>query len=113
MSDYYYNQDNNTYETLITGNESSAPNRGLAIICYCFSWIGFIIALIGGDRTDPYFRHHINQALVINLFSLIGVIPIIGWIWDVFMFVILIFSLVSAVKENTDPVPVFGKIHLL
>ena len=37
-------------------------NKIAAIAAY-ISWIGFLIAIIIGDRTDRYLNHHLNQAL--------------------------------------------------
>ncbi|MBQ3786996.1 MAG: hypothetical protein II799_06945 [Lachnospiraceae bacterium] len=85
----------------------------MAVLCYLFTWVGFIIAFVAGDRNDPYFKHHLNQALVLHLFSLIGLIPFIGWVWGIFMFVMYVLAVMSAIKETTEPVPVFGGIHLL
>lgn len=39
------------------------------IVAY-LTWIGFIIALVSGDKENSKF--HLNQALVLNLFALIG-----------------------------------------
>ena len=56
-------------------------NKIAAIAAY-ISWIGFLIAIIIGDRTDRYLNHHLNQALVINILSIFGgaltIIPILG-----------------------------------
>ena len=56
-----------------------------SIIAYFFGIIGLIIAYFGGDREGAKF--HINQALVIFLFSLLSMVPLIGWIWGIFMIV--------------------------
>ena len=42
------------------------------IVAY-LTWIGFIIAICAGDKDGAIF--HVNQALVIMLFSLLAVIP--------------------------------------
>ena len=54
------------------------------IVAY-LTWIGWLIALLAGDKEGAKF--HINQALVILLFSLLSIIPCIGWIWGIFMIV--------------------------
>ena len=40
-------------------------NKTAAIAAY-ITWIGFIIAICIGDRSDRYVAHHLNQALVIT-----------------------------------------------
>ena len=47
------------------------------------------------------------------LFSLIGIIPFIGWIWGLFMFVCQIIALVYACKGIAKPVLFFGTIRII
>ncbi|MCD7933828.1 MAG: hypothetical protein LUF77_00695 [Oscillospiraceae bacterium] len=80
------------------------------IIAY-LTWIGLIIAFIMGDREGAKF--HLNQALVILLFSLLGMIPLVGWIWSIFIFICWLIGLIAAIQDVEKPVPLLGKIHLL
>ncbi|MCM1180905.1 MAG: hypothetical protein NC347_11650 [Clostridium sp.] len=85
--------------------------RITGIVAY-ITWIGLLIAIIAGDKEGAKF--HINQALVIYLFTLIGaIIPCIGWLWDVFMLICWVMGLVSAINEEEKPVPVIGSIKLI
>lgn len=79
------------------------------IVAY-ITWIGLIIAVCIGDREGAKF--HVNQALVIFLFSLLSGIPIIGWIWGVFIFVCWIMGLIAAVNEEEKEVPLIGGIRI-
>ena len=78
------------------------------IVAY-LTWIGFIIALVAGDKENSKF--HLNQALVLNLFALIGSfswIPIIGiltGIWSLFVFVCWIIGFVAAINGEEKEVP--------
>lgn len=81
-----------------------------SIVAY-ISWIGLIIAFCAGDSEGAKF--HLNQALVIYLFSLLGIIPFIGWIWSIFMVVCWIMGLVAAINQEEKPVPLIGNITLL
>lgn len=80
------------------------------IVAY-LTWIGFLIAVLAGDKEGAKF--HVNQALVILLFSLLSVIPCIGWIWAIFMIVCWIMGLIAAINEEEKEVPLIGKIRLL
>ncbi|MBE5964236.1 MAG: hypothetical protein IKL73_02395 [Lachnospiraceae bacterium] len=80
------------------------------IVAY-ITWVGLLIAFLAGDKEGAKF--HINQALVILLFSLLSIIPCIGWIWGIFMIVCWILGLVAAIKEEEKEVPVIGKIRIL
>ena len=80
------------------------------IVAY-ITWIGLLIAFCTGDKEGAKF--HLNQALVIFLFSLLSVIPCIGWIWGIFMVVCWIMGLIAAINEEEKPVPLIGGIHLI
>lgn len=80
------------------------------IVAY-ITWIGLLIAFCTGDKEGAKF--HLNQALVIFLFSLLSVIPCIGQIWGIFMVVCWIMGLIAAINEEEKPVPLIGGIHLI
>lgn len=81
-----------------------------SIVAY-ISWIGLLIAYLAGDKEGAKF--HLNQALVIFLFSLLSVIPCVGWIWGIFMVVCWIMGLVAAIKQEENEVPLIGKIKII
>lgn len=89
-----------------------------SIIAY-FSWIGWLIALLAGDKEGAKF--HINQSLVILLFMLAGgiisAIPKIGYIlgglWSIFMLVCWIMGLIAAINQEEKEVPLIGAIHIM
>lgn len=81
------------------------------IVAY-LTWIGLLIAYLAGDKEGGKF--HLNQALVLFLFSLAGaIIPFIGWAWDVFVFVCWIIGFVAACQGQEKEVPLLGKIKIL
>ena len=90
--------------------ETKRDKRTTGIVAY-ITWIGLLIAFCAGDKDGAKF--HLNQALVIFLFSLLGVIPCIGWIWEIFMLVCWIMGLIAAINEEEKPVPLIGGIRLL
>lgn len=51
--------------------------KATSIVAY-LTWIGLLLAILAGDKEGAKF--HINQALVILLFSLLSIIPA----WDGF-----------------------------
>ena len=81
-----------------------------SIVAY-LTWIGLIIAVVAGDKEGA--RFHVNQALVIMLFSLLSIIPCIGWIWGIFMLVCWIMGLIAAINQEEKEVPLIGKIKIL
>lgn len=81
-----------------------------SIVAY-LTWIGLLIAVLAGDKEGAKF--HVNQALVIWLFSLLSIIPCIGWIWAIFIFVCWIIGLIAAINQEEKEVPLIGKIRIL
>jgi uncharacterized membrane protein len=81
-----------------------------SIVAY-LTWIGLLIAIFAGDKDGAVF--HVNQALVIMLFSLLSIIPCVGWIWAIFMLVCWIMGLIAAINQEEKEVPLIGKIKLL
>lgn len=81
-----------------------------SIVAY-ISWIGLIIAFCAGDKEGAKF--HLNQALVIFLFSLLAIIPCIGWMWGIFMIVCWIMGLIAAINQEEKPVPLIGGIKII
>ena len=80
------------------------------IICY-LTWIGFIIAMCIGDREGA--RFHLNQALVLNLFAFLALIPFVGWIWGIIVFIFWIMAFIGACNGEERPVPLLGGIKIL
>ena len=83
--------------------------KATSIVAY-LTWIGLLLAILAGDKEGAKF--HINQALVILLFSLLSIIPCLGWIWGIFMVVCWIMGLVAAINQEEKEVPLIGKIRL-
>lgn len=80
------------------------------IVAY-LTWIGLLIAILAGDKEGAKF--HINQALVIALFSLLSIIPCVGWIWGIFMIVCWFIGFIAAINEEEKEVPVIGSVKIL
>ena len=101
--------------------------RTAGIVCY-ITWGGWIIALIMGEQDDEFVKHHLNQALILNICATIcsaisgalAWIPLIrvlaaivfGFIGLV-IFIMAIAGIVSAANNSTKPLPVVGEIKLM
>lgn len=101
--------------------------RTAGIVCY-ITWVGWIIALIMGEQDDEFVKHHLNQALILNICATIcsaisgalAWIPLIrvlaaivfGFIGLV-IFIMAIAGIVSAANNSTKPLPVVGEIKLM
>ena len=95
-------------------------NKTAAIVSY-ITWIGFLIALCIGDRSDRYVAHHMNQALVLNILSIVGgvlkVIPLVGnmaaALVSLAVLVFWVIGIYRAAIGSTEPLPFIGDIHLI
>lgn len=80
------------------------------IVAY-LTWIGFLIALLAGDKEGSKF--HLNQALVIILFSLLSAIPCVGWIWGIFMIVCWFIGFIAAINGEEKEIPLIGNVKII
>ena len=97
-----YNAQNN--------NSAKISNRASGIVAY-IGWIGFLIVLLAGDyKSNPF---HVNQAFVLHLFSMLSIVPFVGWIWGVVVFVLWIMGLSYAIDEREKKIPILGNIKII
>lgn len=106
------NAANYDYPSYNNNNNNDPGNSSMAVIAY-ITWIGFIVAICSQDKDQPLVRFHLNQALVLNLFSLISFIPFIGWIVGLGVFILWIIALISAANKEMKPMPILGGIKLI
>ncbi len=96
-------------------------NRNLIAAISYITWLGFIIAIVTGDRSDRFVAHHLNQALVIDIISVVSgvlvVIPVLGamvaGVVNAAVFVFDIIGAVSAFRGSMISLPIVGDIHLI
>ena len=102
----------------------SMDPKTASIIVY-ITWVGLLIAILSADKENPFFKHHLNNALCLLIAStaigLIGApicfIPIIGGLIvfaaEVFILVCAIMGIVSAVNGNMNELPLIGQFKLI
>lgn len=102
----------------------SMDPKTASIIVY-ITWVGLLIAILSADKENPFFKHHLNNALCLLIAStaigLIGApicfIPIIGGLIvfaaEVFILVCAIMGIVSAVNGECKPLPIIGDIKII
>lgn len=93
-----------------TSSDSVLDCKATSIIAY-ITWIGFIVAICIGDRKGA--RFYLNQALVFNLFCMLTSIPVIGWIWGIFMFICFLLGIIWAASQEPRELPLIGRIRIL
>lgn len=81
------------------------------IVAY-LTWIGLLIAFLGGDKEGAKF--HINQSLVLVLATIVcGIIPFVGWLAEIFVFVCWIIAFIGACQGEEKEMPLLGKIKII
>ena len=91
-----------------------------SVISY-ITWIGFLAAFFLSEKDDIMVRHHLNQALVINLIETVGTVVsrlggifgLIGTIIDIAVLVFFVMGISRAAKLSDQPLPYIGDIHLI
>ena len=94
----------------------TATNRAFAMTIYVASLLGVIFALCVRDKDNAFITHHLNNAVVILIGSLIGgllSIVFIGVILLIYLFVMAIMGIVSAYNGDMKELPLIGKIHIV
>ncbi len=109
--------DQNNVKEVFT-QEDIQKNKSMGIIAYI---IFFVPLLVDGAKDSPYVKFHVNQGLLLVLgyiaLSIIGVIPILGWIisfvgW-IALVVIHIITLIGAANGQAKKLPLVGDIRLI
>ncbi len=88
-----------------------------SVLCYV-TWIGWIFVYLKRDKNDPLVRHHLNQALALNVLESVGTIcsrlggifGTLGAVIGIAGFVFLIIGIARALKLSSEPLPIIGKI---
>jgi uncharacterized membrane protein len=90
---------------------SAAEDKTVAIVSY-ITLIGFIAAIvINSNKKTKLGAFHLRQMLGLYLTSFVCIIPILGWILAIAIFVFWIMGLISATKGEMKPVPLLGGLH--
>ncbi len=73
--------------------------------------IGWIIALVfNSNEKDEFASYYIRQLLGLYLLNLVlWMIPVIGWLLNIVVFVFWIMSLVGSIQGEKKETPIVGK----
>lgn len=103
---------------MITKQESSiTEGKNIAIIAY-ITIIGLIIAFVmNNEKKNVFASYHIRQSLGLALITLalsvIGIIPIIGWLISFIGFFIILYlwisGILNAINNKEKPIPLLGE----
>ena len=91
-----------------------------SILCY-LTWIGWVYSFFKKDDDDKMVLHHLNQAFLVNIMSLLGssllwqqgYLGTVAYIVDAAALIFHILGIVSAAKLSDKPLPLIGEIHIL
>ncbi len=98
-----------TKEFVEDAKDALSDGKTIAIIAH-LTIIGWIIAfLMNNNNKTEFGSYYIRQTLGIFLISLVWIIPVIGWIASILVFVLWLVSLVGALGGNKKPVFLLGE----
>ena len=92
-------------------------NKKVTGIVAYFTWIGWLVAFLAGDKEGAKF--HLNQSLVLLIANLINSalawvgVPWVPTILSIVLTVFWILGLVYAIKEEEKELPLIGGIKIL
>lgn len=103
-----------------TPGSANRHTKLFSVISY-LTWFCWIAAFLFHDKEDKMVRHHLNQALVVNVLESIGTIlarrggllGLAGGLIDLSVLVFVIMGIYRAAKLSDEPLPLIGDIKLL
>lgn len=107
----------NAQTHLKTSSNVIEEGKTIAIIAY-ITIFGLIIAyVLNNDKKNTFAAYHIRQSLGLGItglaLSIVNYIPFIGWILgilgSIFLLVLWVMGLLSAINGEKKPVPVLGE----
>lgn len=88
----------------------SNEDKTVAIVSY-LGLLGWIIALVIHQNNKTQLgAYHLRQMLGLMIAGVLAIIPIIGWIWGIFLLVAWIIGLISAIQGQKKPLILIGKL---
>jgi uncharacterized membrane protein len=89
----------------------ASEDKTVAIVGY-ITLIGFIAAIImNSNKKTQLGAFHLRQMLGLVLTSLLGIIPFLGIVVILFLFVLWIMGILAAIKGEMKPTPVLGPLY--
>jgi uncharacterized membrane protein len=88
-----------------------AEDKTVAVVSY-LTLIGFIVAIVlHSNKKTKLGAFHLRQTLGLFLTSLLGIIPILGWILLIVLVVFWVMGLIAAINGQMKPMPVVGPLY--
>jgi uncharacterized membrane protein len=105
--------DNTAKKTVEVTKKDIEENKMMAVVAY-LGLIGLIVVLATGSHNKSQFvKFHVNQALPLMIASLLGAIPVLGWIIAVAVLVLWIMGIIAAAQGEMKRLPITGNLELI
>jgi uncharacterized membrane protein len=92
--------------------KDTSSNTLMAVLCYF--GILVLIPLVTDAKNDPFVKFHIKQGLALLIVYVICfiflMIPVIGWLLGIFLFVLFIMGVINAATGKQNSLPVIGQL---
>lgn len=87
--------------------DESQKKRALASLSYLY--ILFVIPLLVA-KGDKFMEHHVKQGITLFVVAILfGLVPVIGWIADLGLFVVAIYGAIMAWSGKYWEMPILGR----
>jgi len=99
--------------------EAKMSVRTASLLCYWFSFVGWILSYLFADNTDPFLRFHLNQSLIFWIAAAvagtISRLPVIGFVGSLLfvgLFVLKVIACMGAYNGQTKWAPLLDKFPI-
>ncbi len=94
-----------------TGTSGLSENVA-GLLSYLFGWISGLIFFLIDKR--PFVRFHAMQSIIFSvivmILGIVFVIPVIGWILGIAVFILWIFLMIKAYQGQKWKLPIIGNL---
>ena len=91
-------------------SEQLPKNAKLFSILAYIGLLWLLGLLISPEKTSPFVRNHVNNGIVLSIcLAICAVIPFVGWVCEVVVFVFAIMGIIAAAKNTYYTIPLIGE----
>ncbi len=106
----FFNRVKMTAAKIIKKVNPAGEDSTLKLILAHLGILWLVAYFLNKDNKSELVSFYLRQTLGLYLFWILIIIPVIGWIWSLFMLVLWIISLIGALQGKQKHVPLFGKL---
>jgi uncharacterized membrane protein len=88
-------------------------DKTMSIVAY-LGLIGIVVVLAtGAHQKNEDVKFHLNQSITLAVCAVISVVPFVGWIAGIGVFVLWIVCFIAAINGEKKVAPIVGNFNLI